>query len=187
MKANREIRASKVRVITENGEQVGIFTLDTALAKAREANLDLVEVSPKADPPVCKIIDYGKLRYQQTKKDREQKKTKHQIKVKEVKLKPNIDRHDVEFKLKRAREFLGKGQKVRVTCMFRGREMMYPENGRKVINQFCLELDDISAIEAPPKMMGRSLTLVLAPAMKKKKGEKSFDKDEDKKSDEGEI
>ena len=169
MKVNREIRASKVRVIGHTGEQVGVLPLYEALAMAEELGLDLVEIVPGSVPPVCKIINFGKFRYDQSKREKENKKASHQIKVKEVKLKPNIDVHDLETKTKHAREFLLSGNKVKITCTFRGREMMHPEIGEKIVTTMCQQLEDISIAESPPKMMGRMLLVVLAPGAKKKK------------------
>jgi translation initiation factor IF-3 len=131
--------------------------------------LDLVEVVPTSKPPVCKIIDYGKFRYDQTKREKESKKAQHQVKVKEVKVKPNIDDHDLDVKQRRARDFLDKGFKVKLTCMFRGRENAHPEIGEAVVRRFCESLEDIATPESMPKRMGRTLTLVLAPGVKKKK------------------
>jgi translation initiation factor IF-3 len=168
LRINREIRAPKVRVIGADGSQVGVMTVPQALQAAEEAGLDLVEVSPNAEPPVCKIVDYGKYRYQQTKKEKESKKAQHQVKVKEIKLKPNIDKHDLDVKLKHAREFLLKGDKVRVTCTFRGRELMYTEKGQEVISYLCEQLADIAAPESPAKLLGKMLSTVLAPGAKKK-------------------
>ena len=167
MRVNREIRAPKVRLIGKDGSQVGVVSIKDAMMHAEQAGLDLVEISPNANPPVCKIIDYGKFRYQMTKKERESKKAQHQAKLKEIKVKPNIDEHDLMTKIKRAREFIEKGNKVRVTCMFRGREMAHPELGAKVTQRFVEDLGDIAQIEAPPKQMGRNLSLVLAPQGKK--------------------
>src|SRR5580698_1947257 len=116
--------------------------LAEALAKAELAGLDLVEIAPSAEPPVCKIIDFGKYRYQLTKKEKEQKKSQHQVKVKEIKLKPNTDEHDLMVKIKHAREFVAKGNKVRVTCVFRGREMLHPEFGKRIIERICEDLSD---------------------------------------------
>lgn len=172
MKVNREIRAPKVRVIGENGEQIGVVPLYEALRMADEANLDLVEIVPNSAPPVCKIIDYGKFRYDQTKKEKESKKSQHQIKVKEVKVKPNIGAHDLETKTRHARDFILEGNKVKVTCQFRGREMMHPEFGQKVVGQLTASLEDIAQVEAPMKMFGKILTVVLAPSMQKKKSVK---------------
>lgn len=169
MRINREIRADRLRVITEAGEQLGILTLREALARAEEMGLDLVEIAPTAKPPVAKIIDYGKLRYHQAKKEKESKKAQVQIKVKEIKLKPNIDTHDFQTKLKHAREFLLKGNKVHISIMFRGREMLHLDLGQKVVQQFCEDLSDVSILEASPKLMGRTMTTVLAPSGKRPK------------------
>lgn len=169
MRINREIRAVKLRVITENGEQLGILSLREALEKAEEMGLDLVEIAPSAVPPVAKIIDYGKFRYHQAKKEKEGKKAQVQIRVKEIKLKPNIDTHDFQTKVKHAREFLLKGNKVRLNIMFRGREMLHIDLGGKVVQQFCDELADVSVIEASPKLMGRTMTTILAPGGKRPK------------------
>ncbi|MFI5344073.1 MAG: translation initiation factor IF-3 [Chlamydiales bacterium] len=169
MKVNREIRAPKVRLISHTGEQVGIVALHEALAMAEENGLDLVEIVPGSTPPVCKVMNFGKFRYDQSKREKESKKMQHHIKVKEVKLKPNIDVHDLETKTRHAREFLLHGDKVKITCMFRGREMMHPELGEKIVQKVCQDLEDISIPESPPKMMGRLLLVVLAPGSKKKK------------------
>lgn len=171
MKINREIRASKVRVIDSEGQQQGILSLHEALALAEREGLDLVEISPSARPPVCKVMDYGKFRYDQTKREKESKKAQHQIKVKEIKIRPNIDSHDLETKLRQARQFLLKGNKVKFTCVFRGREMMFKEQGFQLLQQVCVSLEDICMVEATPKMMGRMLTAVVAPAPAKKKKE----------------
>lgn len=156
-----------MRVIDSEGKQAGVMVISEAMRLAERAGLDLVEISPNAVPPVCKIIDYGKFKYQQTKKEKESKRGQHQSKLKEVKMKPNIDTNDLMVKAKRARRFLEKGDKVRVTCMFRGREMAHPEIGKAVVNKFCEELHDVANVEARPKMMGRMLSLVLAPVGKK--------------------
>jgi translation initiation factor IF-3 len=169
LKVNREIRAPKVRVIDHLGEQVGIIPLYEALAMAEEHGLDLVEIVPGSSPPVCKVMNFGKFRYDQSKREKENKKAQHQIKVKEIKLKPNIDVHDLETKTRHARDFLASGNKVKVTCTFRGREMMHPEIGEKIVREMCQELEDISTPESPAKMMGRMLLVVLAPGGKKKK------------------
>jgi len=167
LRVNRQIRVPKVRVVGADGSQLGVLQTRDALQLAQDQGLDLVEVAPNAVPPVCKIIDYGKFRYEQTKREKESKKTQHQVKVKEIKVKPNIDDHDLDTKIRHAREFLEKGNKVKVTCMFRGREVAYPENGRKVVERLIENLSDVSAVEAPAKMMGRNLFCVLAPAGKK--------------------
>lgn len=169
MKVNREIRAAKVRVISSTGEQVGVLALYEALAKAEEEGLDLVEISPGATPPVCKIMNYGKFRYDQTKREKESKKAQHQVKIKEIKVKPNISSHDLATKLEHAREFLIKGNKAKITCTFRGREAAHPEIGEKLMQKLCDDLEDIATPEAPLKFFGRSLIVVLAPGAKKKK------------------
>ncbi|MEI6243277.1 MAG: translation initiation factor IF-3 [Chlamydiota bacterium] len=167
MRVNREIRVDRVRVILEDGTQLGVLTIRDALGRAEEMGLDLVEVAPQAVPPVCKIINFGKFRYHQTKKEKESKKSQHQVKVKEIKFKPNIDEHDFQTKLKQAREFLDKGNKVRITCTFRGREMLHTEVGGKVVQKFCDLLADLAIMEAPIKLMGRASSTVLAPQGKK--------------------
>ncbi len=156
-------------MITEDGQQLGIMSLREALMKAEEMGLDLVEIAPTANPPVAKIINYGKLRYYQTKKEKESRKTQVVIKVKEIKLKPNIDTHDFETKVKHAREFILKGNKVRISIMFRGREMLHLDLGQKVVRQFCDLLADIAIVEAPPKLLGRTMTTILSPSGKKPK------------------
>ncbi len=166
MRINREIRAPRVRVIDQDGGQLGVLPLIEAMSRAEQAGLDLVEVSASSDPPVCKIVDYGKLRYQITKKEKENKKAQHQAKVKEIKCKPNTDDHDMSTKGKQAKEFLIKGDKVRVSCVFRGREMMHPEIGLRLIRQMCDELAEFGSPEAPPKMLGRTLSVVVAPTTK---------------------
>jgi translation initiation factor IF-3 len=169
LKVNREIRAPKVRVISHTGEQIGVLTLYEALAKAEQEGLDLVEISPNSVPPVCKIINYGKFRYDQTKREKESKKAQHQVKVKEIKLKPNIDDHDLQTKTKHAKDFIAKGNKVKITCTFRGREMAHPEIGEILVNKVLDDLEEIATPESPAKMFGRMLTVVLAPGGKKKK------------------
>lgn len=169
MKVNREIRAPKVRVISQTGEQIGVLSIHEALTRAEQEGLDLVEIAPGSVPPVCKIINYGKFRYDQTKREKESKKTQHQVKVKEIKLKPNISIHDLTTKLDHAREFLEKGNKVKITCTFRGREMAHPEIGEKLMQKLVDDLEEVSTAEAPLKLFGRSLIVVLAPGAKKKK------------------
>lgn len=172
MKKNRDIDALRVRVISEDGKQLGIFLTSEALKKSEEQGLDLVMISPKADPPVCKIIDYGKLCYQQTKREKDQKKGSSQGKVKEVKFKPNIDTHDLGVKLKRARDFLEKGHKVKFSCMFRGREIVFIDNGKRVMDKIQVELSDISTPDSGSKMMGRTLIMLFTPGSKDKKQRK---------------
>lgn len=168
MRINRQIRAPKVRVIDQDGNQLGVLNVRDAQNKAEDAGLDLVEVAPNSSPPVCKIIDFGKFRYDQTKREKESKKSQVQIKVKEVKVKPNIDENDLITKMRHARDFLQKGFKVKITLMFRGREMAHKEYGFKVIERVCEELKEDGVAEAGAKQMGRFLTLILAPKIKKK-------------------
>lgn len=188
MKINDQIRAPKVRLIDAQGNQLGVVLLREALQLAEEAGVDLVEIAPEAKPPVCKIIDYGKFRYDQTKREKESRKARHVIKVKEIKLKPNIDDHDFETKVRHARDFLEEGNKVKVTCQFRGREMAHTEIGQKVVQRFCDLLNEVSQAESPVKRLGRFLNVVLAPCGKKKKiQENSRAKDEDKKGSEEQV
>lgn len=167
MKVNREIRAPKVRVISSSGEQIGVLSIQEALARAEAEGLDLVEIAANSTPPVCKIINFGKFRYDQTKREKDSKKAQHQVKVKEIKLKPNIGTHDLETKKQHVKEFLSKGNKVKITCTFRGREIMRPELGEKLMQRLCEDLEDVSTVESPLKRMGRMLIVILAPGKKK--------------------
>lgn len=169
MRVNRQIRVPKVRLIDQDGNQVGVVNLQEAQKMAEDAGLDLVEVVPTSTPPVCKIIDYGKFSYDQSKKKKQSKKATHQIKVKEIKLKVNIADHDFETKLRHARGFIEEGNKVRITCVFRGREMARPEIGEELIERMCKGLEDIATAEAPAKRMGRTLSTVIAPGARKKR------------------
>ena len=166
LRVNRDIRTPKVRVVTEDGEQLGVLTIQEALAKAHEMGLDLVEIAPNAAPPVCKLIDYGKFRYQQTKREKISKKATHQSKLKEIKFKPNIDKHDLDVKVSHAKEFIEKGHKVRFTCMFRGREIVFVENGRQIFDRILEQLKDVAVAESPAKMFGKTLTMTMAPVKK---------------------
>ena len=169
MRVNTEIRAPKVRVVTEDGEQIGILNIKEALFKAEQMGKDLVEIAPNANPPVCKIIDFGKFRYQQTKKEKESKKAQHQVKVKEIKLRPNIDDHDLNTKLNHAKDFLLKGNKVRFICMFKGRQMLHIDLGTKLLNHVIERLAEMSTVESPVKLFGRNMSVVLAPVGKSNK------------------
>jgi len=169
LRRNRAIRAAKVRVILENGEQFGIVDIKEALKLAEDRGLDLIEIAPKAVPPVCKIMDYGKFIYQKLKKEKESKKNIQQVKVKEIKVRPNIDVHDLNTKIDHAKEFLKKGNKVRLTCMFRGREMLHIDLGKKILNNIVEQLKDVGTIEVPYKLMGKILTTVIVPIKKSKK------------------
>ena len=173
MRVNEQIRADKVRLIGKDGAQVGVVDISQAKMIARNDGLDLVEISPNAAPPVCKVIDYGKYRYELTKREKENKKNQQVSKLKEIKVKPNIDTHDLGYKIKNARGFIEKGNKVKVSCFFRGREMIHTDIGKKVVLQFAEQLKDVAQVEMPMKMMGRNLYMVLAPCGKDhSKGEK---------------
>jgi translation initiation factor IF-3 len=152
-----------VRLIGPEGEKLGIRPIKEALDRAREYELDLVEVAPNSNPPVCRILDYGKLKYELAKKDKAAKKKQHAFQLKEMRYRPKIDEHDYSFKTKHVREFIESGSKVRVFVMFRGREMAYTELGRKILDRVAQELDDVATIEMPPKIDRRNMSMVLAP------------------------
>ena len=162
-RVNRQIRISPVRVIADNGDQLGVLTIDEAIAAAQERGLDLVEVAPLARPPVVKIMDYGKFKFEQAKMARQAKKKQHVIHLKEVKYRPGIEEHDFMTKTRHAREFLQEGNKVKVTLMFRGRQIAHPELGRQVVNRVAEELADVAKIESDPKFEGKFMTMILAP------------------------
>ena len=168
-RVNRQIRAKEVRLIDETGQQIGIVPIGEALAIAEEKGLDLVEIAPQANPPVCKIMDYGKFKYELKKKEREarRKQREHQVEVKDIRMKVRIDDHDLQVKLKHMREFLEDGDKVRVRIRFRGRENVHPELGERLFNRIREELQDISEVEVPPKKEGPFLIFTLAPKRKK--------------------
>jgi len=157
------IRADQVRLIDADGEMVGVVSKKEALQMAEEVQLDLVMVSPNADPPVCKILDYGKLKYETQKKKAEAKKKQKTIEVKEIKFRPNIDDHDYEVKMKAVRRFLEEGDKVKVTLRFRGREMAHQELGAKVLERVRDELDELVKVEQWPRLEGRQMVMVIAP------------------------
>ena len=161
-RTNRRIRARELRVIGPEGEQLGVLPLETALAKAQEFGLDLVEVSPMAKPPVCKIMDYGKFKYEAKKKANEAKKKQTVVKLKEVKFRPKTEEHDYSFKTKAIREFLAEGNKARVTVMFRGREITHREIGQAILRRIENELKDIAVVEQPSRLEGRLLFMILA-------------------------
>lgn len=164
VRVNAAIREPKVRTIDSTGKQVGILPLDEALALARMSNLDLVEVAATADPPVCRIMDYGKYRYEQTKKEKLAKKHQHATRLKEIRLRPNIDEHDLLVKEKRVREFLQHGFKVKVSVGFRGREITHLEFGKDVLDKLAGMVQDIGSVEMQPRLVGRFMTMVIAPA-----------------------
>lgn len=157
------IRISPVRVIGDDGAQLGVLPIEQALAAAQERGLDLVEVAPLARPPVVKIMDYGKYKFEQAKAARAAKKKQHVIHLKEVKYRPGIDDHDFDFKTRHAREFLEHGNKVKVTMMFRGRQMAHIDLGRDVLDRVSAELKDIGKVEQEPRLEGRNMSMVLAP------------------------
>lgn len=163
LKINEEIRDKEVRLIGHDGEQLGVIPNAKAQELAHEAELDLVCVSPNAKPPVCKILDYGKYRYEQIKKEKEAKKAQKQINIKEVRMTPNIDTHDLEVKAKQADKFLTNGDKVKVSVRFRGREMGHTEQGRVVLDQFLEILGDKATVDKKPKMEGRNMVMHLNP------------------------
>jgi translation initiation factor IF-3 len=163
IRVNRQIRISPVRVIGNDGAQLGVMTVEQALAAAEDRGLDLVEVAPLARPPVVKIMDYGKFKFEEAKAARAAKKKQHVIHLKEVKYRPGISQHDFEFKTRHAREFLAEGNKVKVTMMYRGRQMAHTELGREVLDRVAAQLKDIGKIEQEPKLEGRNMTMVLAP------------------------
>jgi translation initiation factor IF-3 len=164
VRINERIRLSPVRLVDDEGNQVGVVPVEEALALAKEKGLDLVEVAANSRPIVCKIMDYGRFRYEQEKKAREAKKQQHQVDVKEVKYRPNINIHDFETKTRRARKFLEQGKHVKVTIMFRMREMRRPENGFELLKRVGEYLEDVAIIERmPTKLEGRDLTMVMRP------------------------
>lgn len=168
-RVNERIRAREVRLIDENNENVGVVSLKEALQRAVDQELDLVEVAPNADPPVCKIMDFGKFLYERAKKDREARKQQKQIEVKEIRLRPKTDDHHRSFKVRDARRWLEEGMKVKVRIRFRGREITYPEIARDMLVEIADELKDIAVVEQPPNMEGRTMLMVLSPSTEKKK------------------
>ena len=158
---NEQIRDREVRVISQDGVQLGIMSASEAMKLAREAELDLVKIAPAAKPPVCKIIDYGKFRYEQARKEKEAKKKQKTIEIKEVRLSPNIDDNDLNTKVSAARKFIQKGDKVKVTLRFRGREMAHVQSSKRILDVFAEKMADIAVVEKAPKMEGRSMTMFL--------------------------
>ena len=167
---NEEIVSEQVRVIDIDGKQLGIMLINDALEIAEEREQDLVEIAPQAAPPVCKIIDYGKFKYEQQKREKLQKKNQAVSILKEIKLHPNTDVHDFEFKARHAMNFLEDGNKVKISVMFKGRQMAYKEQGEELLARFVEKVEDISKIESPLKMEGRNMNLILVPL--KSKGKK---------------
>ena len=158
---NEQVRDREVRVISSNGEQLGIMSSKEAMKLAREAELDLVKIAPKAQPPVCKIIDYGKYKYELARKEKEAKKKQKTVEVKEVRLSPNIDTNDLNTKMNNAKKFITKGNKVKVTLRFRGREMAHMQQSKHILDDFAKLLEDVAVVEKPAKLEGRSMSMVL--------------------------
>lgn len=169
MQLNEEIRDKEVRVISADGEQLGIMSAKEAFKKAEEKNLDLVKIAPQAQPPVCKIMDYGKYRFEQTKKEKESKKNQRIIETKEIRLSLNIDTHDFDTKANQAMKFLKTGHKVKVSIRFRGREMAHPQIGEETMKKFAEVCSEFSSVEKPAKLEGRQMLMFLAPLSAKTK------------------
>lgn len=159
---NRQIRAKEVQLIGDNGEKLGVISLQEALEKAGEKNLDVVLVAPNANPPVCKIMNYGKYKFEQAKREKEAKKKQKVLEIKELRVTPNIEEHDFGFKSKNARKFLSDGNKVKITVRFRGREVNNSKAGEAVLNKFIENLEDIATVEKAPKLEGRNMFTILA-------------------------
>ena len=159
---NEQIRDKEVRLVSEDGEQLGIMSSREARKMAMDAELDLVKIAPAAKPPVCKIIDYGKYKYEQARKEKEAKKKQKTVEVKEVRLSPNIDTNDLNTKINNAKKFISKGNKVKVTLRFRGREMAHVQQSKHILDDFAETLADVAVVEKPAKMEGRAMSMVLA-------------------------
>ncbi|MHB1842625.1 MAG: translation initiation factor IF-3 [Sulfobacillus sp.] len=160
---NDEIRAREIRLVSPDGEQMGIVSLSRALELAAERNLDLVEVAAGAKPPVCRIMDFGRFRYEEQKREKETRKKQKQINVKEVKLRPRIEAHDFDVKMKNAMKFLKEGDKVKATIMFRGREIVHQEIGQEILRRLAEQLDEVAVVERPPRLEGRNMIMFFAP------------------------
>ncbi len=163
---NGEIRYPRVRLIDAEGRHAGIVDLMQALDMATQATLDLVEISPGAEPPVCRIMDYGKYRYELNRKERDARKKQQSGGLKEIKLRPNTDQHDYEFKMKHAKEFLEERHKVKVTVVFRGRQLVYKDQGFELLQKFATDLAEVATVEREPLLEGKQVTLLLAPTRK---------------------
>ena len=159
---NERIRDREVRVISAEGEQLGIMSSRDALKLAEEAGLDLVKISPNAKPPVCKIIDYGKYKYEKTRKEKDAKRKQHIVEIKEIRMSPNIDKNDMQTKINNARKFLTKGDRVKVTLRFRGREMAHMQQSAHILTDFADALADVASVDKAPRVEGRSMTMFLA-------------------------
>lgn len=173
---NERIRVPEVRLVDENGGQVGVVKTDEALRMAKSKGLDLMEVAPNAKPPVCKICDYGKFKYEKKKKDQQAKKNQVVMKVKEVQLRPNTDQHDLDYKFKNALTFLEAGDKVKVTMLFRGRQMAYTDQGHELMKKLKEHIKDVGNVEYEPKMEGRKMIMIIAPVNARRKGARDDEK-----------
>ncbi len=160
---NEQIRAQTVRLIDQNREQLGIVPIERAMAIAAEAGLDLVEVAANSSPPVCRVMDYGRYKYMQAKKTQEARRKSAQVTLKEVKIRPKTEEHDINVKLRKARAFLEEGNRLKVSMMFRGREMAYTARGRELLVQFAKQLEEVGQVEMMPRQEGRNMFLVMAP------------------------
>lgn len=166
MRINSEIRVDKVRVVSSDGQQLGIISLADALAEAEKQDLDLVEVAPNSSPPVCRIMDYGKHLYQQSKKSHGLKKTQSTVQLKEIRIRPKTEEHDLQVKLRHIQRFLEQNNKVKITMMFRGREIVYADKGRQTMEDIKNRLGDICVVDQFPKREGRNMIMVLSPPKK---------------------
>jgi translation initiation factor IF-3 len=160
---NWEIKAPEVRVIDPDGKQVGVLPVKEAIKIAEERGLDLVEVAPNSQPPVCRIMNYGKYKYQQSKRTQEARKHQTVIRIKEVKVRPRTEEHDFQFKLRHVKRFLDEGNKVKISILFRGREIAHPEFGKELLNRFVEGVKDVTVIEQSPRLEGRNMVMILAP------------------------
>ena len=163
MQINEDIRDREVRVVTDGGEQLGIMSAKEALRKAEERNLDLVKISPNAKPPVCKIMDYGKYRFEQSKRDKEARKNQHVIEIKEIRMSPSIGLNDFNVKLKNGQKFLREGNRLKVAVRFRGREMAHTEIGEELLKKFADECAEFASVDKNPKLDGRHMSMFLSP------------------------
>jgi len=166
LRVNERIRAREVRLVAPDGSQIGVRTLEEAQWLSQQLGLDLVEVAPEAKPPVCRLMDYGKYKYEQSVRQREARKKQTRTIIKEVKFRPKIDDHDYEVKKRRVVEFLEEGDKIKVTLMFRGREITHPELGERILRRLAQDVEGVGAIEVPPALEGRNMTMQLAPERK---------------------
>ncbi|KFD41118.1 translation initiation factor IF-3 [Peptococcaceae bacterium SCADC1_2_3] len=160
---NEEIRVKEVRVIDANNNQIGVLPTQEAMRLAEERNLDIVEIAPQAKPPVCRIMDYGKFKYEQSKHDKEIKKKQRVVDIKEIKLRPNIEEHDFQIKAKNAARFLKEGDKVKATIIFRGREIVHTQLGQQVLKRLAEQVKEVSTVERLPRLEGKSMIMILAP------------------------